>query len=100
MWLARNHNSKDDKMKKPKDVEGLADSLTAAASMPAGVTAEVYQLQARPQKVKRTTKSVFLRLDAELYERYDREAIARTKATGRGVTVQQVILSRLQAGDA
>jgi hypothetical protein len=34
-----------------------------------------------------------------LYEEYDREAVRRTKATGRGVTVQQVILDRLEKNE-
>jgi hypothetical protein len=39
--------------------------------------------------------SVFLRLPFDLHSRLEAEAIARTKATGKGVTVQQVILDKL-----
>jgi hypothetical protein len=35
-----------------------------------------------------------------LYEQYDEEAVRRTKQTGRGVTVQQVILDRLAGARA
>jgi hypothetical protein len=43
---------------------------------------------------------VFLRLSQDLYDQYDEEAVRRTKATGRGVTVQQVILDRLMETSA
>jgi hypothetical protein len=35
-----------------------------------------------------------------LYEQCDEEAVRRTKQTGRGVTVQQVILDRLAGARA
>ena len=40
--------------------------------------------------------SVFLRLSPELFAKIDAEAVERTKATGRGVTVQQVIVEKLE----
>jgi len=99
-------------MKKPKDVADLASRLASAASAPLVVhapisaTAEAPTISAAeeppvPQKPRkkapnRGTVPVFLRMSNTLYEEYDREAVRRTKATGRGVTVQQVILDRLE----
>jgi len=85
-------------MKKPKDVPELASQLAAAASAPlvsqtAPQPAEGRGTGRRPPN--RSSKSVFLRVPADLYAKFDSEAINRTKATGRGVTVQQVILDKL-----
>lgn len=104
-------------MKKPKDVADLASRLASAASAPLipppEPVAAVPQAQpaetampavkepaparaAKPRrKPQRTSVSVFLRLSQPLFERYDQEAMRRTRETGRGVTVQQVILDRL-----
>jgi len=99
-------------MKKPKDVLDLASRLASAASMPLVVHSPISPAPAAPaiievaepsipQKLRkkapnRGTVPVFLRMSNTLYEEYDREAVRRTKATGRGVTVQQVILDRLE----
>jgi hypothetical protein len=102
-------------MKKPKDVADLASRLASAASTPLvapppvstdpGEAVESREEAAAliPQKPRkrapnRGTVPVFLRMSETLFEEYDREAVRRTKATGRGVTVQQVILDRLEAG--
>lgn len=100
-------------MKKPKDVADLASRLANAATTPLvlsaptvapGVTAEptapaaVAAMETRRKAPKRTTVPVFLRISQALYDRYDEEAVKRTKETGRGVTVQQVILDRLAEG--
>lgn len=95
-------------MKKPKDVAELADRLTSAASMPLVAPAPVSRVSAADEQnpalaagkrnpPARSTIPVFLRLSQDLYAKYDGEAVRRTKATGRGVTVQQVILDRLSA---
>ena len=112
-------------MKKPKDIAELASRLSSAASTPlvapaapdsvAATTAEAPAPKARAAKPdedtaarpatsnkprrqpNRQSVSVFLRLSQTLYEQYDREAVRRTKETGRGVTVQQVILDQLEA---
>jgi len=89
-------------MKKPKDVPELASRLASAATTPL-VTTEQSPTETQPKSrkgPKRSSVSVFLRLPAELYKHYDAEAVNRTKATGRGVTVQQVILDRLKEGTA
>jgi hypothetical protein len=99
-------------MKKPKDVADLASRLASAASTPLVVHSPIPAAPAAPassavaeppmpQKPRkkapnRGTVPVFLRMSNTLYEEYDREAVRRTKATGRGVTVQQVILDRLE----
>lgn len=101
-------------MKKPKDVAELASRLSSAASTPLVAPAPAFEApeasapvvqrtqERKPQSQpktrtgpRRSTVSVFLRLSQPLYEQYDQEAVRRTKATGRGVTVQQVILDRL-----
>jgi hypothetical protein len=102
-------------MKKPKDVTDLANRLASAASTPlvapspppaplpvlieepATATAREAGKRKPPN---RSTVPVFLRLSQNLYERYDEEAVRRTRATGRGVTVQQVILDRLEGTSA
>lgn len=100
-------------MKKPKDVADLASRLASAASTPlvAPLSAVHTDLQEggeaiaglMPQKPRkkapnRGTVAVFLRMSESLFAECDQEAVRRTKATGRGVTVQQVILDRLAAG--
>ncbi len=102
-------------MKKPKDVADLASRLASAASTPLvaplsapAVSTEAGQdreaaTESLPQKPhkkapNRGTVPVFLRMSETLFAEYDQEAVRRTKATGRGVTVQQVILDRLAAG--
>jgi hypothetical protein len=98
-------------MKKPKDVADLASRLASAASAPLVVhspipaapvahdnSAAEPPMPQKPRKKARNrgTVPVFLRMSNTLYEEYDKEAVRRTKATGRGVTVQQVILDRLE----
>lgn len=93
-------------MKKPKDVTDLANRLASAAStplvapppVPHRFVAEEQGPTSAERKRKapaRSTIPVFLRLSKDLYDQYDGEAVRRTRATGRGVTVQQVILDRL-----
>jgi hypothetical protein len=75
----------DVSMKKAQGVEDLAGRLSQAAAAPL-----------LPAKTRKTASiSVFLRLPADLHSRLEAEAVARTKATGKGVSVQQVILDRL-----
>lgn len=109
-------------MKKPRNVADLADRLTQAATAPLMAATPLEPLVApalpaipnaeeapEPQDIhrrrrkpapKRSTKTVYLRVPAPLYEKYDSEAVRRTKATGRGVTVQQVILDHLAGTNA
>lgn len=91
-------------MKKPKDVPELASRLASAANTP---LVPVQQEQFAPEQDRPTRKapkrgsvSVFLRVPPELFKQFDEEAVNRTKATGRGVTVQQVILDKLTAEHA
>ena len=82
-------------MKKAQGVEDLAGRLAEAAAAPLVPVTPVAQ-DNRPAKAKKPSSvSVFLRLPSDLHARLEQEAIARTKATGRGVTVQQVILDKL-----
>ena len=79
-------------MKKARGVEDLAGRLAEAAAAPLLPATQ----DNRPVKGKKTPSvSVFLRLPFDLHSRLEAEAIARTKATGKGVTVQQVILDKL-----
>jgi hypothetical protein len=84
-------------MKKAQDVEDLAGRLSEAASAPLLPSAPVAAVQDnRPARTKKPgSVSVFLRLPADVHARLESEAVARTKATGKGVTVQQVILDKL-----
>jgi hypothetical protein len=99
-------------MKQPKDVTDLARTLTATMTTPPltiakAPPAEAASIAAEPATNKRTraakklgatskgSVSVFLRVPAARFEELEQEAIARTKATGKGVTVQQVILAKL-----
>jgi hypothetical protein len=85
-------------MKKPQGIDDLASRLTEAATAPlVPVAPSPEERPARPKRI--ASVSVFLRLPQSLHARLEGEAINRTKATGRGVTVQQIILERL-AGDA
>lgn len=77
-------------MKKPVDVQDLTTSLTAAAATPL-----VQIPPEHPQRQKKASVSVFLRMPADLHARYEAEAVARTKASGKGVTVQQVMIEKL-----
>lgn len=112
-------------MKKPKDITELATRLASAASTPlvAPQPATPLPVAAEPMEeaqspapatapvsasreagkrkaANRSTVPVFLRLSQDLFEKCDKEAVRRTKATGRGVTVQQVILDRLEGATA
>jgi hypothetical protein len=88
-------------MKKPKDIQSLTDRLANAAATPAGAAAvtppsiEALAAAPRPRARKRGSVSVFLRMQPEMFAKADAEAVSRTKETGRGVTVQQVILEKL-----
>ena len=82
---------------KKANISELASRLQSASTTPLVAAAPVAaEPQEKPRKgPKRGTVSVFLRLPPELFAQLDAEAVSRTKATGRGVTVQQVILDRL-----
>ncbi len=102
-------------MKKPKDVSDLAARLTAGATRPLQsiapeVTPAPAPAPAAPvaaaavdsapaaanSKAKRGSVSVFLRLPSGLHGRVADIATERTRQTGKGVTVQQVILEYLE----
>lgn len=82
-------------MKKAQGIEDLAGRLSEAASAPLFPVEAVQEN--RPVKTTRKTGSVslFLRLPADVHARLESEAVARTKAIGKGVSVQQVILDKL-----
>jgi hypothetical protein len=85
-------------MKKPRDIPELASRLSNAANTPLVPSFQPVspEAQERPRKApSRGSKTVFLRVPPELFQRFDDEAVNRTRATGRGVTVQQVILDKL-----
>ena len=97
-------------MKPPKGIESLADRLTEAATTPlviASAPVETRQPAAAPPATAKTpakrsaeagSVSVFLRLKPSLFARFQGEATSRTKASGKGVSVQQVIIERLEQG--
>ncbi len=112
-------------MKKPKDIAELASRLSSAAVAPLVVSAPAAPIAvveesapsveragkperparsstasaSKPRKApNRSTVPLFLRVPEILFEKYDAEAVRRTKATGRGVTAQQVILELLEKG--
>jgi hypothetical protein len=92
-----------DPMKKPKDVADLAARLTAGATTPLQVVTpavppEPAPTAEPPSAPKRGSVSVFLRLPSALHARVADIATQRTKETGKGVTVQQVILELLERG--
>ena len=81
-------------MRKAQGVDDLASRLTEAATAPLLAPAPV--VQDRPARAKKSgSVSVFLRLPSDLHARIEGEAINRTKATGKGVTVQQIIVEKL-----
>lgn len=95
-------------MKKRHDVEELAKQLTTAAVTPLQkivqpAPAPIPEVVAAPapvaakKKAKNTAVPVFLRLPATMYQHFDNIAVARTKKTGRGVSVQQVIIEQLES---
>jgi hypothetical protein len=81
-------------MKRPANVADLTASLTAAAQAP--LVRSAPEPANEPQPKRGGSKAVFLRMPDGLHARYEAEAVARTKATGKGVTVQQVMLEKLE----
>jgi hypothetical protein len=81
-------------MRKAQGVEDLAGRLSQAAATPLITSVHTAQPEPSQRPRKAAAVPVFLRVPRDLYERLDAEAIARTKATGRGVTVQQIILDK------
>jgi len=96
-------------MRRPKGVEDLASKLTAAAHAPlvspvaaASSTPALPPAEAAaPTRRGRTaaaTVPLFLRVPSDLHTRLEAEAVKRTKATGKGVSVQQIVLEHLERG--
>lgn len=91
-------------MKKRPDVDELARQLTASATTPLQSIAPIEPPQAvetRPatrKKQKSDAIPVFLRLPATMYQHLENIAVTRTKETGRGISVQQVIIEQLERG--
>ena len=83
-------------MKTPRDIPDLGAKLTQAATAPLQSTTTTLRVVEKPKAPAKTgSVSVFLRVPAEQHAKLADEATARTKATGKGVTVQQIILERL-----
>lgn len=97
-------------MKAPKGIDDMAERLRAAATTPALTVVQPAETPEPPKpRAKPATKfvlekrvkgagasmSVFLRVPVAKYAELEAEATKRTKATGKGVTVQQIILERL-----
>ena len=80
-------------MKAPRDLPDLGAKLTQAATAPLQTTPLRVVEKSKPAKAG--SESVFLRVPRDLHAKLAEEATARTKATGKGVTVQQIILERL-----
>ena len=89
-------------MRKPANVEDLAAKLSAAAHAPLVAppqdSAAPAAQKTRPQRTKESSIPVFIRLPSKLHAHYDAEAVARTRASGKGVTIQQVIIEKLEGG--
>ena len=83
-------------MQKPKDVQDLAASIRTAAATPVQAPPQLRTVPKteKPAKVKSASIPVFVRVPADLHAELENEATARTKETGKGVTVQQIILER------
>ena len=86
-------------MKRPADVEDLTARLKTASSAPLVQPSPqiARSTEENPTRAKKAaaSKPVFLRVPGELYGQYEAEATKRTRATGKGVTVQQVMLEKL-----
>lgn len=96
-------------MKKAKNVADLAARLAAAAETPLQAPVAPVVVQERPLKepvVKKVeakrgrvagigTAPVYLRLPNPLHERLEAMAMERTRETGKGVSIQQVIIDVL-----
>ncbi len=79
-------------MKKAKDIADLAGRLTDAAATPLLQAGPVVETK---RKRSKEVINIFLRLPVELHALIEAEAVSRTKATGKGVSVQQVIIGKL-----
>lgn len=77
-------------MKKPQNIADIAAELSAAASAPLVPPTDT------PTSRKRGSVAVFLKVPPDRHAKLDYEAVSRTKETGKGVTVQQVILEKLE----
>lgn len=94
----RNPTALADRLKQMETAAAAPLVATAPAAVPQpSPTVEVIAPQKQGTKSRTVTRSVFLRIPEDLHEHLDGLAIARTKATGRGVTVQQIILEQLEA---
>jgi hypothetical protein len=83
-------------MQKPKDVQDIAASIRTAAATPVQAVPQLRTIQKteKPVKAKSASIPVFVRVPVDLHAELEREATTRTKQTGKGVTVQQIILER------
>ena len=96
-------------MKKAKNVADLAARLAAAAETPlkaAVAPVVVHEPPVREPVIRKTevkrgrvagvgTAPVYLRVPNPLHERLEAIAMERTRETGKGVSVQQVIIDLL-----
>jgi len=95
-------------MKKAKNVADLAARLSAAAETPLQVPVAPVVIQDNPirepvvkSEAKRGraagigTAPVYLRLPNPIHERLEAIAMERTRETGKGVSIQQVIIDVL-----
>lgn len=93
-------------MKKSRDVDELAKQLTTAVTTPLQSVSpsknpsKETDIDQMPKKRRQKSDAVpvFLRLPAQMYKHFDEIAVARTKETGRGISVQQIILEQLERG--
>ena len=93
-------------MKKARNVADLAARLSAAAETPLQAPAVVQDSPPREPVIKKAeakrgrvagvgTAPVYLRLPNPLHERLEAIAMERTRETGKGVSIQQVIIDVL-----
>jgi hypothetical protein len=81
-------------MKANSDSAALAMQISQAVATPLGQTEPTPPKPVK--KAKAPSVKLILAIPPDLHKHYDKIAIQRTKATGRGVTVQQVILELME----
>jgi hypothetical protein len=88
-------------MKQQKNASDLAARLAAGAAAPLQAIAAIpleNSAHSLPSKdTKQNKVPVYLRLRPDLHSQIDSLVIRRTKETGRGVSIQQIIIELIEA---
>lgn len=81
-------------MKANPDSAALAMRISQAIATP---LSQMEAITPKPtKKAKTPSVKLIMAIPPDLHQHYDKIAIKRTKETGRGVTVQQVILELME----